>query len=642
MKMLARVLLLVWVAGVLFACSDDAKPSGKEAGIDASGEASVDVGTDAGVDVSDSTVDTNPTPIKSELIILHTNDLHSHLLGFSPNAEYTPDTVNDDATVGGYARLAAMIAAERAAAGTTPLLLLDGGDFLMGTPFPIIGSTRSAELVEMAKMGYDAIAIGNHEFDWGTKALADVINAAKANGFNVPLMATNMKFDAQDAADDDLEALMTAGVIKRKAIKTLSNGLKVGFIGFLGKDALSVAPASAPLTFDDISTSAKAAAADLRTNDGVDLVIAVSHSGTSADGQSGEDIDMASAVPDLDVIVSGHTHIALPKPTTRGKTRIVQSGSYGRYLGKLVLNIHEDGRTSVKSYELLPIDDKTQGDGPTQTRIDGYISEIDQVLASQGLTFKKVVAETAFDMPRTNFVESSLANLVTDSLISTVGALQPTDPPVFAVESRGDIRAAIVKGKTGQQWFSDFFRVLPLGRGFDGEIGYPVVTAYITPAEIKIVLEVTALAADLGNTDYFLHTSGVTWEYDSTEIPFSRVKSVKLKDGTALGLFDKSKCYKLVTTSYIFGLVGLLKTIGAPTVTPKEQDCKTEITDVKTRLVDGDPNATGLQELKEWQALMRYLQTFPDTNNNNIPDIPQRYQGPDGRIKCTGAKCPKE
>src|SRR5436190_1297171 len=83
-------------------------------------------------------------------------------------------SANDDGTVGGMARLAAKVAADRAAAGEAPVLLLDSGDFLMGSPFQILATGGSAELLEMNKLKYDATIIGNHELDWGPKALAAI------------------------------------------------------------------------------------------------------------------------------------------------------------------------------------------------------------------------------------------------------------------------------------------------------------------------------------------------------------------------------------------------------------------------------------------------------------------------------------
>src|SRR5690349_8255772 len=107
-----------------------------------------------------------PPGTPQKLLILHTNDIHSHLMGFAPEIDYTPATPNDDATRGGMARLATAIGTAKATAGTTPVLLLDGGDFMMGSLFELLAQTEVPELVFMQTLGYDATTIGNHELDW--------------------------------------------------------------------------------------------------------------------------------------------------------------------------------------------------------------------------------------------------------------------------------------------------------------------------------------------------------------------------------------------------------------------------------------------------------------------------------------------
>ena len=336
------------------------------------------------------------TPPK--ILILHTNDLHSHLMGHGPEADYTPASVNNDSTVGGLARLATAIGRERAAAGTTPVLLLDAGDFLMGTPFEALGVTASAELVEMGALGYDAITLGNHEFDWSARGLAGIIAAAAKSGFSVPILATNMQYHPGDAGDDDLEKLEIAGFIQRKTIKTLSNGLRVGIFGMLGKGAAQVAT-SAPITFADQLTTARAMVDQLRKVDKVDLVILLSHAGTDASG-NGEDADLAQALSangqaGIDVIVSGHTHVALSKPVQVGNTIIVQAGEYGGNLGRLEVQVDTSASApvSVREYRLIKIDDSIPGDAAIQARVEGYINAINALIAP--FSYRATVSTTA-------------------------------------------------------------------------------------------------------------------------------------------------------------------------------------------------------------------------------------------------------
>lgn len=610
----STLLLLTLVVGV-FGCSDDVTqtPLG-----------------DSGVTDATPPIDgeTPQSPVKAELIILHTNDLHSHLMGHSPNADYTPLTKGNDETVGGFARIAAKVKEIRAASGDTPVLLLDAGDFLMGSIFTLLSTSHSAELTEMKAMGYDAIALGNHEFDWGPQGLAGFVNTAVAGGFDVPLLSANMKTDATSDKDDMIEKLVTDGVISGKTVKTLSNGIKVGIYGLLGKGAADVAPFAAPVTFAPIEVTSTAMVKELRETDKVDVVIALSHSGITPQGDkaaTGEDVTLAKNVSGIDVIISGHTHETLAAPAVFNNTAVVQTGSYGRNLGKMVLNLHEDGTTSVKSYELVSIDDSIEGDASTQTRIDGYIAAIDTLLEGTGVGYATVVAESEFDLALESFKESTLGNLVTDSYLSAVSALQPTAKPDIAIETPGVIRDDLYRSAKGEIWYADTYRVLPLGLGLDAKPGYPLLTVHLSYFDVRIMSEVIALAETLANNDYFLQIAGFSMEFDSSGGMFQRVTKMTLADGTPMDLNDKTKCVKLVTNYYVYSLIDLLNALGAPEVVPKKDDCTTAITDISQHFVDAEPTTPGIQELKPIQALVNYLAQFADTDGDAIPNVPDTY-----------------
>ncbi len=156
-------------------------------------------------------------------------------------------------TIGGYARMATAIGTHKAPWPGTDVLLVDAGDFMMGTLFELGGTTGAVELKLMQAVGYDAAAIGNHEYDWTTRGLAGILKAAYTVEPKVtfPLLASNLQFSATSPDDDDLAMFQDPGPIKRKFIKTLGNGLKVGFFGLLGKQAQTFAPSAKPLTFED-------------------------------------------------------------------------------------------------------------------------------------------------------------------------------------------------------------------------------------------------------------------------------------------------------------------------------------------------------------------------------------------------------
>jgi 5'-nucleotidase len=590
-------------------------------------------------DGGDAAVEAGGPPQK--LVILHTNDIHSHLMGFAPEADYTPASPNDDATRGGMARLAAAIGAAKAsaAAAGTPVLLLDAGDFMMGTLFQLLATTASPELTFLHQLGYDATTIGNHELDWTPHGLAGILQAAVANHAQLPIVASNMNFSATDPADDDLAALAAAGVIQPKLIEMVG-GLKVGFFGLIGADAVQVTPQAKPLTFDPIDVAAARMVKELRETDQVDLVIALSHSGIDHTGH-GEDAVLASKVPGIDVIISGHTHDTLEQPARVGNTLIVTAGAYTAYLGELALTVTPSGTpgaqpaVTVDSYTLRPIDDTSAGDAPTQAAVDAYIAGVDTALTPSGLAYKKVVASTAADLPLPVQQEAPVGNLVTDAYRAITAAVQPTAPPALAVDANGQLRASIVAGKTGKIWFADLFRVTPLGIGPDQVPGYPLVTFYLNAKDIRSGLELDA-APEVVPDQEFLQVSGVKVTYDRSRPLFGRVTSLKLVTPggeQALDLNDTTTCYQVVTTSYVAGLLGLVESVTSKllSVTAKASDCATPV-DPTTRFVDADPTMAGVQELKHWQAVVKFVSALPDANGDGVPDVPAAYASPQGRI----------
>lgn len=632
-----RAGLVIAALGLLLAgCSDDTNTN-PDSGTPDAGQ--VDSGT------PDSGTPDGGEVTHYDVTILHTNDLHSYVNSQGPILDYSPSISSNDNTIGGFARLAARIKAERTAAGDQPVLLFDSGDFSMGTAFEAIGTTDAPELTEMAKMGYDAITFGNHEFDYTPLGLAGYLQKATANGFATPIVASNLVFsdEAADTGDDALKNFQTAGLIRSKVVKTLSNGLKVGIFGLLGKDAVNVAPLAAPITFADQKTTAEAMVDELRNSDGVDLVILISHSGSHPDG-TGEDVDLAKAVPGIDIIISGHTHDAIPQPIQPEgtKTLIVQSGSYASNLGELKVTFTKGGDTpglALDSYQLIPLDDSLVGDADTQTRVDGYIQDIDDLLAAAGapVTYAGVVAQTPSPVEDIQFQESPLGDLVTDSYLTTVQALQAAEglpQAEVAIEVGGNIRTSL-KGDSanGLVTFADLFRVVPLGIAEDQVPGYPLVTFYLTGREIKSGLEISAAAKSLlNNDDYFIQVSGLNYSFSTSANLFGRVTA------TTIGGVDitaDDTCHQVVATQYVASLLGLASTVssGAVVVIPKQADCSTAIpvAELGQYVVDRDPATAGVQPLHQWQAFLGYVGAFPP-NAQSVPTVPDTYLTAQGRI----------
>jgi 5'-nucleotidase/UDP-sugar diphosphatase len=402
---------------------------------------------------------------KLTFTILHTNDLHSNFIGLGPASDYTPFSIGDDKTIGGYARLSALIRQRKEARQALgPVLILDDGDYSMGTAFG--GATREtgAELQLLFRMGYDATTFGNHEFDFGPDGLGQSIGVAAEAGRVPPILASNTHFDGKDATLADLQRLAKEGVIRRHLVIE-RGGVRFGIFGLLGKEAVVYTQGGAA-SFPDAIEIAKDMVNVLHETEKVDVVICLSHGGVARgkDGKftGGDDVRVAEAVPGIDVVVGGHSHTALHEAIiVNGRTPVVQAGKYGQNLGELVITV-DGGKLTVQSYQLHPIDDTIAGDRAVADEIDGYKKTVTRVVfASRGYSIDQPLAVAPQDLPNT-FTDiaagTPLANLITDSFRKATNA-------DIAITANAMMRAGLTRGKSGVQTVYDVFAVAPLGAG---------------------------------------------------------------------------------------------------------------------------------------------------------------------------------
>jgi 5'-nucleotidase len=292
----------------------------------------------------------------------------------------------------------------------------------------------------------------------------------------------------------------------------------------------------------------------------------------------------------------------------------------------------EQKKLTLKSYALDPITDAIPADPEIQADLDEDVTAINALLPSP-LKFDATIAHTSFDLPKVTFGECGLGDLIADAYYN-VDALLEGAPPDFAFEVGGNIRASLLKGKTGNLWFADVFRVEPLGVGPDQKPGYPLVSYYLTGADIKSGLEVSASAEDFlkDDSDFLQVSQNFTMSYRKDYPVFERVQGATI-NGETVDFNDNTTCYKVVSTIYVAELLGLVntETHGLLNVIPKDADCSTPITDWTSHRIDADPVTDGIQEMKNWQALLGYLQSFP-ANGDGIPEVPAVYQNPQDRI----------
>ncbi|MDH4198559.1 MAG: bifunctional metallophosphatase/5'-nucleotidase, partial [Candidatus Aminicenantes bacterium] len=552
----------------------------------------------------------------------------------------------DDLTVGGWARIATLVRRVRAER-RNPILVLDAGDFLMGSLFHLRAREEAFELRLLDKIGYDAVGLGNHEFDLKPAGLARILAAgAPPPGERPVLLLANAIFSPESDQDDGLETLFRQGVVKPFTVLDCE-GLRVGLFGLMGREAAEVAPFATPVSFADPVATAREVVRTLREEERADLIVCLSHGGLWAKTSKSEDEILARKVAGLDVIVSGHTHTALDRPITVGGTLVVQAGENGKRVGVLDI-LHEEGRTRLARYEAVAVDDSLPSDPEVTGMVEGFIASVNRhVLAEHRLEFSQAVAETDFDVTAAE-AECGLGNMVTDAMRWAVDGCDadPAARVALAVESLGLIRDPVVRGVTGRVAVCDLFDAFPLGIGLDDTPGYPLVSVYLTGAEVKKSLEVLTSIYPLKGADYFLQVSGLKFTYNPRRMIFDRVTDIRLED--AAGEFrplDYSgrnpTLYRVVANYYnatFLSLIGSL-TRNILKIVPKDRHGR-PVEDLAAALVDADQSRPGVQELKEWVALFGYVRSFADIDGDGLPEIPARYRGPEGRIVAAPSRNP--
>ena len=592
---------------------------------------------------------------KKTFTILHTNDMHSSFIGMGPAADYTPFTLNDDDTRGGYARLAAQIARRKdARQGQGPVLVLDAGDYSMGTAFAAATREIGGELKLMGRMGYDATTFGNHEFDLGPDGLGRSISVAVKAGRIPALLPSNADFTKKDRTLADLQRLAKDGVIRRYTVIE-RGGTRFGIFGVLGKEALHYTSGGA-VTFADPVETAKEMVAILREKEKVDVVIALSHGGVSKrkDGRytDGEDVSVAKDVPGIDVVIGGHSHTELQEAIiVNGRTPVVQTGRQSRNLGELVITIDSD-KLTVDSYKLYPVDDTVAGDRATADEIDRLKKGVTgAVFASRGYSIDQPLAIVQQDLPNTftDIAASTiLANLCTD-------AFRKATKADIGFTVNGAMRAGLQKGKTGVQTVYDVFAVAPLGAGvIDQTAGSALVTGWFTGQDLKNLLEFLLVDNPTHPGEFFPRASGMRFRYDESRPKFDVVTAIELgdidrgykpidisgKDGrlysltcplmvgqfiVAIPKYTKGKLPLVAKNRKGQPLKSKVEALEDPHIDPLDSQNPYLLPppgklDRKSVATVGKSEAG--REIKEWQAIMDHLRSLPVKGKGELPTIP--------------------
>lgn len=552
------------------------------------------------------------------ITILFTHDMHSHLL---------PAKDESGRSYGGYARLKIAIDAQKERHPNA--LLVDGGDFSMGSLFQTVYATDAAELRIMGALGYDAATFGNHEYDYRTAGLANMLNAAVDSGEPLPaILEANYKPPLEGDPSYDKEAAALWVAFERYGVQDYTviqrGGVNLAVFGIMGEDSDACAPMSG-MVFQDPVPIAREIVAQIEAEvPEPRVVVCLSHSGTNENPEKSEDQRFAAEVDGIDVIVSGHTHTTLSEPIQVNDTYIVSAGEYCKNLG--VLTLTRDGDTlSLSDYTLIPIDDSLPENEAVAAKIEDYKRLVeDSYLTKFGsLTFDQVLAFNPYEFDSLSDLEahreSPLGNLIADSYVWAVKEAEGEDyvPVDFALTANGVIRESL---PTGEVTVSNVFNISSLGIGADQIPGYPLVSVWITGKDLKNAFEVDASVTPLMPATQ-LYFSGMTFTFNPHRMIFNRVTDCAqvLEDGSTLSI-EEDRLYRVVTGLYCGQMLGAVndESFGILNITPRDAQGN-EITNLEDFILhDKDGN-----ELKEWYALASYL--------GDMGTVSQEYSGPDGR-----------
>ncbi len=556
-------------------------------------------------------------PPAEEVTVLFTHDLHSHLL---------PAADEDGGEYGGYARLMTVIKEWKEQ--YPDAILVDGGDFSMGSLFQTAYPTSAIELRMMGAMGYDVTTFGNHEFDYLPEGLASMLNIAASCGETVPQIVDANYLPPEEGTegytgDSALvwDALGNYGVKDYTILER--GGVYFAIFGITGVDSDGCAPNSGMILEDPAQLAQETVDAAVKecreTYNAEPLVVCLSHSGTE-NGQ-GEDYELAKAVEGIHVIVSAHTHTTLEEPIVVGNTWIVSAGEYGKNLGVVQMNISTDGGVSLLDYTLIPVDETVAEDPEIAALVEGYKATVEEdYLSRYGMTFDQVVTSNPYEFDTVDEVyatahESTLGNVYSDAYKWAVE--QTTGKTVdMALTASGVIRESL---PVGDVTVSDVFNAASLGVGTEGEL----VSVYITGKDLKTAMEVDASVQPLMRSAQ-LFMSGVEYSFNTNRMIFNKVDHAVLRrdDGTLAEIQD-DKLYHITTGMYAGQMLGAVEStsFGLLSITPRDENGNAiAVSDLENYVVR-DENGV---PLKEWYAIASYLQSMGG-------EMAPEYAQPDGR-----------
>ncbi|MGX9357125.1 bifunctional metallophosphatase/5'-nucleotidase [Roseobacteraceae bacterium S113] len=452
------------------------------------------------------------------LHILHTNDIHSRIESIN-RFDSTCDAEGEaeGKCFGGVARIKTMVDQMRAELGDN-VLVLDAGDPFQGSLF-YTTYKGAAEAEFMDAIGYDAMAVGNHEFDDGPEGLASFIDAV-----NFPVISGNI---------DVSQSNVLAGKVDNHIVVEVG-GKKVGIISALAVDTVETSSPGPNVIFQDEIDSLKADVAALEA-DGVDMIIALNHVGLS------KDLAIAEAVPGIDVVIGGHSHTFMSNedgdpayPTMVGNTAVAQAYAYSKYLGNLAVTFDDAGVVTSASGDPIVLDASVTPDSAMLARVTEMGAPIEEL---KGRVVSDAADMIEGDRSVCRAMECAMGNLVADAMLDRV----KEQGIQIAIQNGGGLRASI---DAGEITMGEVLTVLPFQN--------TVATFQLKGSDVIAALENGVSKLDEG-AGRFPQVSGLKYTFDASADAGSRVSDVMVMDGDAFAPIDMDKVYGVVSNNYMRG-----------------------------------------------------------------------------------------
>lgn len=455
------------------------------------------------------------------LSIVHTNDIHAHILPFDKDGK---ECKSEDAHCsGGMAAIAGAISVQREKDPDT--VVLDAGDRFTGTLFYTLHKGRDISML-MNEAGYSAMTLGNHDFDGGTEELERFIRSSSA-----PVVAANVSFPENPALQELVKPYVFLNV----------KGKKVAVIGLVTPDTAFMSAGASQAVFLPVRETLAARLKDVK-DEGADVVILLSHLGLE------EDRNIAATTDGIDIIAGGHSHSLLTNGDDENKSGgypavvkspdgsdvlIVTAGEYGRHIGILTASFDKDGRIVSYEGDAIRTDASVPPDKDALRLVQSYASEI-------ALTKDRLI--TVFQTPLLLGKDGMCMEECVAGEFTADTLLAAFPDAGGAMLNGGALRRSVPAGKVT---FGDVAELFP----FDSSVG----TAVMSGSEIRRMLEHgISRFADAGDGGRaFLQTAGISYSFDPSAKPFRRVFDVKVKENGEYVPIKDEKKYKIVMLDFI-------------------------------------------------------------------------------------------